>query len=111
MKKYFLFLLTAIHSINFTEAQSLHDVIITEINYNSDSTVNSGNWIEIYNSTSNSINLVDWFVKNNNNDFNKYCTFRIEMGKDGIGTVSFVHLATNKYLYRDDTGKLIVKDI
>ncbi|HAP01731.1 MAG TPA: hypothetical protein DCQ93_07410 [Bacteroidetes bacterium] len=89
MKKYFLFLLTAIHSINFTEAQSLHDVIITEINYNSDSTVNSGNWIEIYNSTSNSINLVDWFVKNNNNDF-----YTIGPGVS-LGAHSYLVLAEN----------------
>ena len=45
------------------------------------------------------------------NNFKESCNFRIEVGKDGIGTVSFLHINTNKYLYRDETGKLIVKDI
>lgn len=55
----------------------------------------------------NSVVLVD----KNDNNFKQYCNFRIEIGKDGIGTVSFLHINTNKYLYRDSNGALIVKDI
>jgi hypothetical protein len=36
----------------------------------------------------------------NEPDFQKKCNFRIEIGKDGIGTVSFLHIDTNTYLYR-----------
>jgi hypothetical protein len=36
----------------------------------------------------------------NETDFQKKCNFRIEIGKDGIGTVSFLHIDSNKYLYR-----------
>ena len=34
------------------------------------------------------------------NDFDVKCKFRVEVGKDGIGTVSFLHINSNKYLYR-----------
>ena len=34
-------------------------------------------------------------------DFNKKCNFRIEIGKDGIGTVSFLHIDSNTYLCRN----------
>lgn len=33
-------------------------------------------------------------------DFNVKCKFRVEIGQDGIGTVSFLHINSNKYLYR-----------
>lgn len=40
----------------------------------------------------------------NDTDFQKKCNFRIEIGKDGIGTVSFLHIDSNKYLYRNTTS-------
>lgn len=40
----------------------------------------------------------------NEPDFNQKCNFRIEIGKDGIGTVSFLHIDSNKYLYRDSSA-------
>jgi hypothetical protein len=39
-------------------------------------------------------------VDMNEPDFQKKCNFRIEIGKDGIGTVSFLHIDSNTYLYR-----------
>lgn len=33
-------------------------------------------------------------------DFDVKCKFRVEVGNDGIGTVSFLHINSNKYLYR-----------
>jgi hypothetical protein len=42
----------------------------------------------------------------NEPEFQKKCNFRIEIGKDGIGTVSFLHIDSNKYLYRNLSGNL-----
>ena len=39
------------------------------------------------------------------------CNFRIEKGLDGIGTVSFYHIDTGKYIYRDISNSIILKDI
>lgn len=33
-------------------------------------------------------------------DFDSKCKFRVEIGQDGIGTVSFLHINSNKYLSR-----------
>lgn len=44
-------------------AQPLH---ITEINYNSDSTVSTGDWFEVFNSSSNSIDLSGYKLKDSN---------------------------------------------
>ena len=37
-------------------------------------------------------------------DFKKKCNFRIEIGKDGIGTISLLHIDTNMYLYRNSSN-------
>ena len=50
-------------------------------------------------------------VDNNTSDFNLKCGFRIEQGKDGVGTISFLHLKSYKYLYRNIDNNLIFKDI
>ncbi len=39
-------------------------------------------------------------VDKTTSDFDIKCKFRVEVGKDGIGTVSFLHINSNKYLYR-----------
>jgi len=39
-------------------------------------------------------------IDKNASDFDNKCKFRIEIGQDGTGTVSFLHLNSNKYLYR-----------
>jgi len=47
----------------------------------------------------------------NTSEIKQKCNFRIEPGKDGVGTVSFLHIASNKYLYRNNEDILIFKDI
>ena len=37
--------------------------------------------------------------------------FRTEYGNDGIGTISFLHIASNRYLYRSSDNIIILKDI
>lgn len=41
----------------------------------------------------------------NDPDFSRKCNFRLEMGKDGIGTVSFLHIDSNSYLCRSRLHK------
>lgn len=43
---------------NFISAQ----VEVSEINYNSDSTLNSGNWVELHNKGNTNINLTGWII-------------------------------------------------
>ena len=50
-------------------------------------------------------------IEQSTGDIMSLCNFRIEQGKDGVGTVSFLHISTNKYLYRDITNSIILKDI
>ena len=40
-------------------------------------------------------------IEDNDPDFTKKCNFRIEIGKDGIGTISLLHIDSNKYIYRN----------
>ena len=47
----------------------------------------------------------------NSNNLNSACNFRIESGQDGVGTVSFCHINTNKYLYRDISNNIILKNL
>ena len=44
-------------------------------------------------------------------NFNSSCNFRIVQGKDGVGTVSFLHIDTGKYLFRDVNNNLILNNI
>jgi hypothetical protein len=53
------------------------------------------------------VNMID----KNTSDFKLKCGFRIEQGKDGVGTISFLHLKSYKYLYRNSDNNLIFKDI
>lgn len=39
-------------------------------------------------------------IEEDDPEFMHKCNFRIEIGKDGIGTVSFYHIQSGKYLYR-----------
>ena len=43
--------------------------------------------------------------------FKQNCNFRLEKGKEGVGSVSFLHIDTNQYLYRDNNNMLIFKNI
>jgi len=47
----------------------------------------------------------------NADNFKSSCNFRIEKGLDGIGTVSFYHIDTGKYVARDISNNIILKDI
>jgi hypothetical protein len=40
----------------------------------------------------------------NDSEFHKKCNFRIEIGKDGIGTISLLHIDSNMYLYRNSNS-------
>lgn len=42
-------------------------IVFSELNYNSDSTTNSSNWVELYNYGTTAIDLGGWFLKDNNN--------------------------------------------
>ncbi|MDP6908326.1 MAG: lamin tail domain-containing protein, partial [Flavobacteriales bacterium] len=44
------------------------DLVINEINYNSSPDFDAGDWVELYNPESVSINLSDWQLKDNQND-------------------------------------------
>lgn len=47
----------------------------------------------------------------NSDNFKSYCNFRIEKGLDGIGTVSFYHIDTGRYIIRDISNSIVLKDI
>ena len=48
---------------------------------------------------------------NSNSNFISNCNFRLEVGKDGIGTISFLHIGSGKYLYRDVDDSIILKSV
>jgi hypothetical protein len=62
-----ILLLTLIITLH---AQS-QSIIVTEINYNSDTTMNSGDWFEIYNAGTTTVNLGGWKFsdRNDNNEY------------------------------------------
>ena len=43
-------------------------VVINEINYNSSDSFDPDDWVEIYNSSSNTIDMGSWFIKDENDD-------------------------------------------
>lgn len=50
--------------ILFHSNRSNAQIIITEINYNSDSTTNSGNWVELFNKSTAMVDISGWKIKN-----------------------------------------------
>jgi hypothetical protein len=42
-------------------------VTFSELNYNSDSTTNSGSWVELYNYGTTTLDLTGWYLKDDNN--------------------------------------------
>lgn len=68
-------------------------VIINEINYNSSDTLTSGDWIELYNTSLNSINISNWQIKDSNDNH----VFVIPNGTqiDGNGYLVFVKSELN----------------
>ncbi len=55
------------YSIGYGE-DSINSIVINEINYNSAENYESGDWIEIYNNSSQLQNLSNWILKDQNND-------------------------------------------
>ena len=53
---------------NFAPASSENEIVITEIMYNSDNEIDSGDWVEIYNNKSNDVDLTDWILKDEDDD-------------------------------------------
>ena len=50
-------------------------------------------------------------IDNTKENFKQSCNFKIKSGMDGVGTVSFMHIDTGKYLYRNFKDNLILYDI
>ena len=48
---------------NFAPASSENEIVITEIMYNSDDEIDSGDWVEIFNNKNSDIDLTDWVLK------------------------------------------------
>ncbi len=69
----------------FTGSPVTPQIVISEINYHSSSTLNSGDWLEVHNYSNASINISGWQLK----DENAYNTFSFP-----VGTV----IAANGYL-------------
>lgn len=87
MKQFLLAVITAISVSAYAQIE------VTEINYNSDSTYNSGNWLEIHNKGNTAVNLTGWQVT----DANPFNIFNFP--------VNFT-LAANAYVVlSDDTVK------
>lgn len=87
MKVFLLALITALSVSAYAQIE------VSEINYNSDSTYNSGNWIELHNKGNTSINLTGWQVT----DANPFNIFNFPTNQT---------LAANAYLVIvDDTLK------
>ena len=51
-------------------------------------------------------NGVAVLVEDNDPDIMRKCNFRLEVGKDGIGTIAFYHIDSGKYLYRQRMATL-----
>lgn len=48
----------------YAQAQLINgSLIVSEINFNSDSSTNSGDWFELYNTSTNPVDLTDWRVR------------------------------------------------
>ncbi len=52
----------------FEESSEEQSIVINEINYNSSETEDAGDWIELYNPSSNIIDLTDWIFTDSNLD-------------------------------------------
>ena len=68
-----LFLIIILHIIGCEDAPSSvmikeYGIVINEINYNSSDQFNSGDWIEIYNNSVDTIDIGLWIIKDNKDD-------------------------------------------
>jgi hypothetical protein len=53
---------------NFAPVSSDYEIVITEIMYNSDDEIDSGDWIEIYNNKNTDVDLTNWILKDEDDD-------------------------------------------
>ena len=53
---------------NFGPASSENEIVITEIMYNSDDEIDSGDWVEIYNNKNTDVDLTNWILKDEDDD-------------------------------------------
>ncbi|MFN0274458.1 MAG: lamin tail domain-containing protein [Chitinophagales bacterium] len=60
MKRIIIILLVVLGFVKFTKSQT---IAITEIMYNSDSTLQSKNWVELYNYGTASVNISNWILR------------------------------------------------
>src|SRR5687768_13304803 len=68
MKQTFLILFFALCANTFTHAQLISgSLIVNEINYNSDSTTESGDWFELFNTSSSDVNIGGWSIRDSDN--------------------------------------------
>lgn len=79
---------------NFTGAAIPANVVVSEINYNSDSSRPEGDWIELHNSTMSNINMSNWRFT----DSNSYNEFIFPMGTV-IPAGGYLVLAENLELF------------
>ncbi|MBP7388994.1 MAG: lamin tail domain-containing protein [Chitinophagales bacterium] len=87
MRLLFLFLFSISFSTLFSQIE------VSEINFNSDSTLNSGNWVEFHNRGSNPVNLTSWLFT----DANSFNVFSFPVNQT---------IAAGGYLVvTDDTAK------
>jgi len=53
---------------NFAPVSSENEIVITEIMYNSDDEIDSGDWVEIFNNKNSDVDLTDWILKDEDDD-------------------------------------------
>lgn len=67
MNRIFTFMLLACaFASNAQQRGGAANITVTELNYNSDSTINPGNWIELHNVTGSAVNLSGWQITDAN---------------------------------------------
>lgn len=64
MNKCYPFLLSAFFLLCFTTSKA--QVVISELNYHSDSTVNAGDWVELWNNSGSAVNISGWKLVDGN---------------------------------------------
>lgn len=64
-------LLLMLAACGFQQSISAQSILFTELNYNSDSVVDPGNWIELYNPANTAQDLTGWYLKDSN-PLNRY---------------------------------------
>jgi CotH kinase protein/Lamin Tail Domain/Chitobiase/beta-hexosaminidase C-terminal domain/Divergent InlB B-repeat domain len=82
---------------NFIGAPIAANIKVTEINYHSDSSTDSGDWIEIYNSGTTSINLSDWTFRNST----VYGDYQIPTGTV-LNSGAYLVIAENTILFSNE---------